>query len=160
MVDQDWVAGATRAEGDTMTTINGWPVPEGFVLVPEPPAAPETKVRPDWQDPAFLRAVRRKAMELWNVDNFATGWSDENRDHYMVRATILLSALETAPGDGWQRVGSGPFLPSDIQVDEIIEVRRVSFVEKWRVDRFNRDFDDAGYDYAEYRRTAPQDREG
>lgn len=69
------------------------------------PIAVEGKEPLDWEDPVTRAKVIYRARHLWNEDQYSCAWSDENREHYMIRAAFELAP--SSPGkDGGQEVGA------------------------------------------------------
>lgn len=50
----------------------------------------------DWEDRDFVHSIKRRASELWREDQPGTGWTEENRDHYLVRAALEIERVDVA----------------------------------------------------------------
>lgn len=50
----------------------------------------------DWETPEARAKVMKRARQLWNADQYSCSWSEENREHYIIRASMEI-ALTTSP---------------------------------------------------------------
>lgn len=49
-------------------------------------------IRPeDWETPAARARVLTLARKLWNEDQWSCAWSDDNREHYIIRAAMEIA---------------------------------------------------------------------
>lgn len=63
------------------------------------PIDPKAEVEPvGWETPSDRARVLYLARKLWNEDQFSCAWSEENREHYIIRAAMqLVSPSIVAP---------------------------------------------------------------
>lgn len=80
------------------------------------PIDPKAEVEPvGWETPSDRARVLYLARKLWNEDQFSCAWSEENREHYIIRAAMQI-ALSASPSivapvgvpEGWQLVPKEP----------------------------------------------------
>jgi len=61
------------------------------------PIDPKAEVEPvGWETPSDRARVLYLARKLWNEDQFSCAWSEENREHYIIRAAMQI-ALSASP---------------------------------------------------------------
>lgn len=74
---------------------------------------------PGWETPADRAKVLSLARKLWNEDQFSCAWSDENREHYIIRAAMQIGRSarpqsaavrdeHVEPADPWLSIDSAP----------------------------------------------------
>ena len=71
-------------------------------LYPSPPLSREgedtAEVILGWETPSDRVKVLSLARKLWNDEQYSCAWSDENREHYIIRAAMQIALAATRSG--------------------------------------------------------------